>query len=132
MASVWIARRPRKSGGVSFRVMFRTGGREAAPRYGGAFATMREARIRRDLIAGELAARRVPDLHSPAEATSPTLREAVAAWRASRIDVSEGTRVLHRVAASDQTSGNQAGERRGHDANRESACVPIGHSRFAS
>jgi integrase len=40
----------------------------------------------------------VPDLHSPAETTAPTLREAVAAWRASRIDVSEGTRVLHRVA----------------------------------
>jgi integrase len=98
MASVWIARRPRKSGGVSFRVMFRLGGRETMPRYGGAFPTMREAKIRRDLIAGELAARRVPDLHSPAEVTSPTLREAVAAWRASRIDVSEGTRVLHRVA----------------------------------
>jgi len=31
--------------------MFRVGGRESMPRYGGAFSTMREAKIRRDWIA---------------------------------------------------------------------------------
>src|SRR5207247_1922339 len=74
------------------------GGRETAPRYGGSFKTLREARVRRDLIAGELAALRVPDLRRAATAAAPTVREAAARWRASRLDVSDGTRVLHRVA----------------------------------
>ena len=41
----------------------------------------------------------MPDLRSftPA-ARAPTVAEAVARWRESRVDVSEGTRVLHRVA----------------------------------
>jgi integrase len=98
MASVWIARRPRKSGGVSFRVMFRTGGREAAPRYGGAFRTQREAKIRRDLIAGELAARRVPNLRPLEDERRPTLAEAYDAWQASRVDVSDATATYQRSA----------------------------------
>jgi len=99
MASIWIAPRPRKNGGVSYRVMFRVGGRESMPRYGGAFSTMREAKIRRDWIAGELAALRVPDLGVLAkDRAAPTLAEAAERWRGSRVDVSEGTRVLHRVA----------------------------------
>jgi hypothetical protein len=50
-------------------------------------------------VSGELAAMRVPDLDTLAAApASPTLREAVARWRESRVDVTEGTRVLHRVA----------------------------------
>jgi integrase len=50
-------------------------------------------------VSGELAAMRVPDLDTLAAApASPTLREAVARWRQSRVDVTEGTRVLHRVA----------------------------------
>jgi integrase len=99
MPSVWIARRPRKSGGHSFRVMYRAGGRESAPRYGGAFSTLREARIRRDVIAGDLAALRMPDLQlgGPENAVQ-TLREAATKWRESRVDVTEATRVLHRVA----------------------------------
>jgi hypothetical protein len=48
-------------------VNFRVGGRESMPRYGGAFSTMREARIRRDLIGGELAALRVPELRLAAQ-----------------------------------------------------------------
>jgi integrase len=97
--SVWVARRPRKSGGVSYRVMFRAGGRESAPRYAGAFPTMREARIRRDYVAGELAALRMPDTRlGGAEMTAETLRDACERWRASRVDVTQSTRVLHRVA----------------------------------
>ncbi len=55
MPSTWIERRNGKSG-VRFRVEFRVGGRESASRYAGSFRTMREAKIRRDWIAGELAA----------------------------------------------------------------------------
>jgi len=79
--------------------MFRVGGRESMPRYGGAFSTMRAAKIRRDWIAGELAARRVPatgPLEEPKAA--PTLEQAYEEWRASRVDVSEATAVYQRSA----------------------------------
>src|SRR5439155_3333904 len=80
--------------------MFRVGGREAAPRYAGSFATKREALARKTWVLGELAAMRVPDIalldHEPAAA--PTLTDAAVRWRESRLDVAEGTRVLHRVA----------------------------------
>jgi hypothetical protein len=95
MASAWIARRRRKNGGHTFRVMFRTGGREAPPRYGGSFRTMREAKIRRDVIAGELAALRVPELRLVAERADRTLRTAAERWRASRGEVAENTKTRH-------------------------------------
>jgi len=99
MASVWIARRPRKNGGQSFRVMFPVGGRESMPRYGGAFSTMREAKIRRDWIAGELASRRVPTTGALLEPlTAPTLGEAYEVWRCSRVDVSQATATYQRSA----------------------------------
>jgi integrase len=78
--------------------MFRLGGRESAPRYAGAFRTMREARIRRDWIAGELAAMRVPNLRLlEPPAAAPTLAAIAEAWRTSRVDVAEGTAATHRV-----------------------------------
>jgi integrase len=51
-------------------------------------------------VTGELAAMRVPDLASVAiePARAPTLAEACERWRESRVDVAEGTRVVHRVA----------------------------------
>ena len=99
MPSVWVSRRPRVSGGVTYRIHFRLGGRESATRYGGAFSTMREAQARRAWVAGELAAMRVPDIALlEAAPAAPTLREAALTWRESRIDVVESTRVLHRVA----------------------------------
>jgi integrase len=94
MASVWITKR-----GSRHRVMYRLGGRESAPRYGGSFPTRREARIRREWIRGELAARRVPDLRPlGAPKQAPTLAETAERWQASRVDVRESTRVQHRTA----------------------------------
>jgi integrase len=59
---------------------------------------MREARIRRDWVAGELAAMRIPDLHELAEPEpEPTVREVAARWQASRKDVREATAVQHRT-----------------------------------
>jgi integrase len=99
MASTWIERRS-SSDGIRYRVRYRLGGRESARRYAGSFTTMREARARRAWIDGELAAMRAPDLGilqvEPAQ--SPTVREASERWRGTRVDVAEGTRVLHRVA----------------------------------
>jgi hypothetical protein len=58
-----------------------------------------EAKSRRDWIAGELAALRVPDLNlldaEPVKA--PPLRDATERWRASRIDVDDGTRTIGRA-----------------------------------
>jgi integrase len=65
------------------------------------FKTKREADERKRWISGELAARRVPDLRSLETAPrAVTVAEACERWRSSRIDVSESTRVLHRVALS--------------------------------
>jgi integrase len=60
---------------------------------------MREAKIRRDWVAGELAAMRVPDPRRLAAlAEVPTLAETAARWRASRVDVSDATATYHRSA----------------------------------
>jgi hypothetical protein len=73
-------------------------GRPHTPvRHGGSFRTMREARTRRDVIAGELAALRNPALlldalAEPVEAPRvKTLADWAAEFTASRIDVAEGT-----------------------------------------
>jgi integrase len=93
MASVFIIRR-RTTSGPRYVVRFRLGGRAYPVVHGGSFARERDAKIRRDLIAGELAAGR-----NPAEAlrTNEKPRQAVtlAQWRdrfiKSRHDVDENT-----------------------------------------
>jgi integrase len=80
-------------------VKYRLGGREARSRYAGQFRTKREAAIRQQWVAGELAARRVPDLAAFAEPTpAPTFAEAAKRWQASRVDVAEATTVQHATA----------------------------------
>jgi integrase len=99
MASVWLTTRMTGSGAKRFRVEFRLGGREAPTRYGGSFRTQREALERRRWIAGELAARRVPDLSSlETETKAPMLTEAAERWYASRVDVAPNTKLQHRSA----------------------------------
>jgi integrase len=97
MASAWIERRPTSKGDTHYRVKFRLGGRETEPRTAGTFRTMREARTRRDWVAGELAAMRVPDLRLLAPAATVTLAAIAERWRASRVDVADGTAQTHRV-----------------------------------
>lgn len=99
MASSWITNRTTASGGKRYRVEFRAGGRESATRYGGSFKTKREADERKRWIAGELAARRVPDLGSLEVAgRALTLAEAAERWYASRVDVAANTKLQHRSA----------------------------------
>ncbi len=94
MPSSWIVTRTAKDGGKRYLVRYRLGGRESAQRYGGSLRTRAEALERRRWIAAELAAMRVPDFSIPERAPAhPSLAEAVAAYRASRIDVSEATLV---------------------------------------
>lgn len=100
MPSVWLERRETSAGPGRYLVKYRLGGRESAKRYAGSFKTKREALLRLAWVAGELAASRVPG-RRPVEAaavSTPTAEEACDQWRAARVDVAEGTRVLHRVA----------------------------------
>src|SRR5512133_68822 len=98
--SSWLETRPTKGGGRRYRVRFRLGGREATRLYGGSFRTRAEALMRRRYIDGELAAGRMPvlDLVVAEAPQTPTLAEACETWRATRIDVTESTRTVHRVA----------------------------------
>ena len=99
MPSVWIERRTIAGARNRYLVKYRLGGRESAHRYAGSFATRREALTRQRWVAGELAAMRVPNL-SPFDrplAAMPTIAEAAERWRASRVDVADGTAVGHRV-----------------------------------
>jgi hypothetical protein len=98
MASSWITRRATKHGQMRYRVMFRVGGRESSPSYAGSFLTMREAKVRRDFVAGELAAMRIPDLRLLAPESAPTLATVAERWRMSRVDVSDGTMQTYLVA----------------------------------
>lgn len=98
MPSVWITTRITPRGSKRYRVMYRLGGRESGPRYGGSFQTKREALARKAWLAGELAALRVPDLHLAGDAAAPTLRSVAARWQASRVDVAPGTLATYRVA----------------------------------
>jgi integrase len=98
MASAWLTTRETRSG-RRWRVLSRTGGRESTPRYAGSFGTAREARARLQWVQGELASMRLPNLDlGGREKAAETLTEASERWRASRVDVAESTKLLHRVA----------------------------------
>jgi integrase len=94
MASATITTRRTRSG-PRYVVRYRLGGRAYPVVHGGAFATMKEARARRDLIAGELAAGRNPvELLQVMAAPAPprrTLKQIAEAYRTSRVDLAEAT-----------------------------------------
>jgi len=101
VSSVWIRTRAAKDGIPRFRVEYRPGGREERTRFAGSFTTKRIARIRAAFVEQELAAGRIPDLTLTAPETTPlapTFQMAADAWRATRVDVEDTTRTLHRVA----------------------------------
>jgi integrase len=87
------------SGRVRWRVRYRLGGGETPPLYAGKFVRKADALERRNWVTAELAGMRVPDLRlvQPERPTVPTLRDACETWRATRIDVDEGTRTNDRV-----------------------------------
>jgi integrase len=101
MASVSIRTRTTKSG-RRFQVRYRLGGRGYPLVHGGSFETMREARIRRDLIGGELAAGRNPRDLLRTMTAAPAPMMSLSRWSdrfiASRIDVDENTVKNYRTA----------------------------------
>ena len=78
--------------GKRYVVRYRLGGRSCPLKHGGSFGTMREARIRRDLIAGELAAGRNPAETLQAQHTvRKTVADVHEMWlEAKRLKVSDG------------------------------------------
>jgi integrase len=95
MPSSWIITRRARDGGKRYLVRYRLGGRESAQRYAGSFRTRTRAIERRRWVDGELAAMRVPDLSTLQREPmrTPTVAEAAEAYRESRIDVAQATRV---------------------------------------
>jgi integrase len=100
MPSAWILTRTTKSGEKCYQVRYRLGGRESTNRHAGSFKRKADADERKRWLAGELAARRVPDLGSLEEgaAAGPTFAATAQRWLASRLDDSDGTRVQHRTS----------------------------------
>lgn len=97
MSPASIRRRETKSG-ARWDVRFRCGGRGYPLHHAGTFRTLREARQRRDLVAGELAAGRDPrallaSLDAPREAL--TFSALAERWLASRVDVKPSTRAAY-------------------------------------
>jgi integrase len=99
MSSVSIRRRK-----TSFQVRYRLGGRAYPLVHAGSFKTLKEARLRRDLVAGELAAGRNPSeiLRRLTEAKQRrrTFTDLYDGFTASRVDVAEATKAnyaTHRV-----------------------------------
>lgn len=92
MASAYIVSRKSKRG-RRFAVRYRLGGRSWPIQHGGVFATFKEARARRDLIAGELAASRNPTevLRLVPDAPALTFTAWCERFTASRIDVDAST-----------------------------------------
>lgn len=99
MASAWI-RKSQTGSGPRYRVYYRLGGRASASHYSGSFKRKTDAETRKRWIEGEFAANRVPNLRSLEDAftESPTFEEAAGRWLATRIDVSEGTRIQNRTS----------------------------------
>jgi integrase len=97
VASVWITTRTTSKGERRFRVEWCVGGRESSTRYGGSFKTRREALARKALIAGELAALRVPVLRLEQPARPASLAQAAERWHTARIDLAAGTSRQHRI-----------------------------------
>jgi len=92
VASLVITTRKTKSG-PRYVVRYRLGGRGWPIAHAGSFKTLKEARSRRDLVAGEIAAGRDPrDALEALRDRTPerTLEEWGSAMVASRLDVSEG------------------------------------------
>jgi integrase len=103
MASVSIRRRATKRG-PRFQVRFRLGGRAYPVQHGGSFSTLKEARTRQGLIAGELAAGRNPADLLRAMVDKPQVRrfrEWAEAYKASRVDLVDTSNIEHHLKRMD-------------------------------
>jgi integrase len=93
MATINIKTQRTRSG-PRYLVRYRLGGRSWPLVHGGSFKTMREARARRDLVAGEISAGRDPALllHQPEAPKVRTFAEWGDAFITSRVDLTASSR----------------------------------------
>lgn len=93
MTAVHITVRETVKGEKRYIIRYRLGGRTFKLIHGGSFKTLREARGRRDLIAGELAAGRDPRIALAALVAKPrlTLQEWAERYATSRVDYADET-----------------------------------------
>ena len=98
MSPAWIRTRRTRDGGKRYQVVYRRGGRAWPLESGGTFGTLREARVRREFVGGEIAAGRNPR-EALRAVTSPkrVLDDWFALWLETRIDVDDRTRENYRV-----------------------------------
>ena len=99
MPSLTITTRQAKDG-PRYVVRYRLGGRACPIVHAGSFRTQKEAKARRDFVAGELAGRRNPAEALRALSAAPATVLSVDTWAArflaSRIDLAENTRKMYR------------------------------------
>jgi integrase len=94
MPSLTITTRKAKDG-PRYAVRYRLGGRAYPLVHAGSFTRLKDAKTRRDLVAGEIAAGRNPAELLRAMREPPSVRtfeQAAEAYRASRIDIGDETR----------------------------------------
>lgn len=105
MSPAWLRKRPvavskRNPRGVTWQVLYRRGGRNYPIEAAGTFKTEREAKLRRDLVGGWLAAGLNPkDELTRLETAPPTVRKLsdwADAYLASRVDYSDDSAVSAR------------------------------------
>ncbi len=117
MSSLYITTRQTTSGKSRYVVRFRLGGRAYPVQDGGHFKTLKEARARRDLIAGELSAGRNPLEALRALQRQPKATLTLSGWRDkfldSRLDVDANTKKNYRSAL--KKACDHFGDRDPHD-----------------
>src|SRR5690242_9485688 len=99
MPSLVITKRETRSG-RRYVVRYRLGGRAFPVVHGGSFKTEREAKVRRDLIGGELAAGRNPADLLRCLVEKPAMRsfaDYAESYQRSRVDLDETTRKANRA-----------------------------------
>lgn len=107
MATLTITRR-HTSAGLRYAVRYRLGGRAYPIEHAGTFKVLKEAKIRRDLVGGEIAAGRNPRDLLRAILETPQVRtfaDTFDAFTASRVDVAEATKAnyaSHRIRLVDE------------------------------
>jgi integrase len=113
MASASITTRTTGKGEKRYVVRFRLGGAAYPIQHAGSFKAMKDAKTRRDVVAGELAAGRNPAGLLNAMLAGPpkrkTIREWTIAYAASRIDHAASTagKLPSRLAAIDKAFGDK-------------------------
>jgi hypothetical protein len=93
MASASITTRTTGKGAKRYVVRFRLDGASYPVQHGGSFRTLKDAKTRLGLVAGELAAGRNPAdvLRAPVKVKRRTLGEWADAYQASRVDYAADT-----------------------------------------